>query len=166
MCAAALFTALSCVVTYAVKIPSPTEGYINPGDAVVLIGGFLLGPGLGALAGGLGSALADGLAGYMHYIPGTFIIKAAMGAAAGAIIRYGDRRGHGFAGAVLGALAAEIIMVAGYLVYAALVLGYGAGALLSIPGNIVQGAFGGVASVSLYLALSKIPYVRGWSDWR
>ncbi len=60
---AAALAALACAATMVVQIPSPTGGYLNLGDAVVLLGAYLLGPAWGALAGGIGPALADLLAG-------------------------------------------------------------------------------------------------------
>ena len=81
---AALFAALTCVATSVIHVPIPaTNGYINLGDGMVLLGAFLLGPVYGAAAGGLGSMLADLLLGYAAYAPGTLIIKAAMGLCAG-----------------------------------------------------------------------------------
>ena len=54
-----LFAALGCVATLVLQIPSPTGGYLNLGDTVVILGAYLLGPALGAAAGGVGPALAD-----------------------------------------------------------------------------------------------------------
>lgn len=61
--------ALTCVLTMAVRIPSPTKGYLNLGDCAVLFSGWLLGPIYGTVAGGVGSALADLLAGYPIIFP-------------------------------------------------------------------------------------------------
>ena len=73
---AALFAALVCVATVAVRVPIPaTQGYANLGDALVLLAAFFLGPLYGALAAGVGSALADLFAGYALYAPGTAVIK-------------------------------------------------------------------------------------------
>ena len=47
-----LFAALGCVATLVLQIPSPTGGYLNLGDTVVILGAYLLGPALGAAAGG------------------------------------------------------------------------------------------------------------------
>ena len=78
---AALFAALTCVMTMIVKIPVPaTGGYVNLGDCVVLLAGWVLGPMYGGAAAGLGSMLADLVSGYPLYAPGTFVIKACMGA--------------------------------------------------------------------------------------
>ena len=72
MVLAALFAALTYVATNIIHIPTPaTNGYINLGDCMVLLGAFLLGPVWGAAAGGIGSMLADVLLGYFSYAPGT-----------------------------------------------------------------------------------------------
>ena len=67
----ALLAALTCVATMIIKIPSPLKGYINLGDCIVLVSGWLLTPGWGFLAAGLGSALADLFSGYIIYAPAT-----------------------------------------------------------------------------------------------
>ena len=57
---AALFAALTCVATMSIRIPTPgTNGYIHPGDALVILSGVILGPGWGLLSAGIGSAMAD-----------------------------------------------------------------------------------------------------------
>lgn len=61
---AALLAALTAVATMIIRIPTPTQGYIHLGDGMVLICGILLGPGLGALAAGIGSMMADLIGGY------------------------------------------------------------------------------------------------------
>ena len=52
---AALLAAMTCVATMIIKIPTPTFGYIHPGDGFVLLCGVVLGPLPGALAAGIGS---------------------------------------------------------------------------------------------------------------
>ena len=71
---AALLAALTAVATMIIRSPTPTQGYIHLGDGMVLICGILLGPGLGALAAGIGSMMADLIGGYMAWVPGTFAI--------------------------------------------------------------------------------------------
>ena len=70
----ALFAALAYVATSIIRIPTFT-GYVNIGDTIVLLSAWLIGGVYGALAAGIGSALADLLASYTTYVPGTFIIK-------------------------------------------------------------------------------------------
>lgn len=85
---AAVLAALACVATMVVSVPIPaTKGYFNLGDCIVLLCGLFLGPVYGALAGGLGSALADLFLGYAVYAPGTFIIKGCMALFAALIFR-------------------------------------------------------------------------------
>ncbi len=154
----ALFAALVCVATMIIRIPSPTGGYINAGDAIALLSAFLLGPYWGAAAAGLGSMLADLLAGYPAYAPGTLVIKAATALVAGLIARKLPARPA--AGRLLGGLCGELIMVLGYLGYTAVCLGYGVGALPEVPGNLAQGAFGIIASALLARGLLRSREVR------
>ncbi|MEG0940650.1 MAG: ECF transporter S component [Oscillospiraceae bacterium] len=156
---AALFTALTTVATMVIQIPSPTGGYLNAGDALVILGAFFLGPVWGALAAGLGSALADIFAGYILYAPATLIIKGLMALVAGIILRKAKDNKRVFP-AILGSVLAEIIMIVGYFAFTATFLGVGMGALAEIPGNCVQAVFGATAGTALFFALSRIPYVK------
>ena len=70
----AMFAALCCVTTMLVQFPT-VAGYTNIGEGMCLLAGLVLGPWYGFFAAGIGSGLADLLAGYAHYVPGTFIIK-------------------------------------------------------------------------------------------
>lgn len=156
---AALCTALTTVATMVIQIPSPMSGYVNLGDCMVLLSAWLLGPLVGAAAGGIGSALADIITGYTYYAPGTLIIKAAMALAAGLIFRAvageENQGARALAGRLSGGVVAEVIMVLGYFGYAGLILGNGWGAVASIPGNLVQALVGLVAAVVLAQVLVK-----------
>ena len=147
----ALFAALGYVATRVLQVPSPSGGYLNLGDAVVLLGAYLLGPVYGAAAGGLGPALADLLSGYAAWVPGTLCIKALMGLTAALLYRGLGKRS--WALPVCG-LAAEAIMVAGYFVYEALALQLGMGAAAGVLANVGQGAVGLVIALVL-MALLK-----------
>ncbi len=155
---AALFTALTTVATMVIQIPSPMSGYVNLGDTLVLLSAWVLGPFVGAAAGGIGSMLADIITGYAYYAPGTLIIKALMGLVAGLLFRAVSKKQGGrsvFAARLTGGLAAEIIMVVGYFGYAALILQNGISALASVPGNVIQGLVGLVAALALAQILTK-----------
>lgn len=158
ICVTAMFAALICVATMLIRIPTPLGGYVNFGDCFILIAAWVLGPVYGFAAGGIGSALADLFAGYMNYVPGTFIIKGLIAVAAAlivhAFVKNSDKlRLPGF---IVGGLAGEIIMIGGYYLFEATFLGYGfAGTLASIPGNLVQGAFGLVLGVVLIQVIAK-----------
>ncbi|NDL67982.1 ECF transporter S component [Anaerotalea alkaliphila] len=82
-----IMMALVFVGTYVVKIPIPmTNGYIHPGDSMVFLSGLILGPVYGAAAAGIGSALADLVGGYPHWILPTLVIKALMAAIVGYVV--------------------------------------------------------------------------------
>ena len=153
----ALFAALSYVATRVLMVPSPTGGYMNLGDTVVLLGAYLLGPVYGAVAGAIGPALADLLSGYAIYVPGTLVIKALMALAAALLYKAMAKKSWAFV--VCGAVA-EAIMVVGYCLYDALLSGSLAAGAAGIPSNLVQAAFGLVVSTLLALALKKSGYVR------
>lgn len=152
-----LLAALTCVATMVLMVPSPTGGYINLGDTVVLLGAYLLGPVYGAIAGGIGAMLADLLSGYAVYAPATLVIKAAMALLAGWLYR-GLRKKIG--GVLLTGLAGELPMVLGYWLYDALLVGSLSGSALGVPANLVQAGFGVAASTLLALSLRKSGYVR------
>lgn len=151
----ALFAALCCVATMVIRIPTPTGGYVNAGDAVVLLGAFMLGPVWGACAAGLGSGLADLIAGYALYVPGTFVVKALVALIAAFIVKRFPENKLAVGTVVAGAVA-ELWMVLGYFLYEALILGYGWAAAGSVLGNLAQAVFGTAAGAALFLALSKV----------
>ena len=142
----ALFAALICVATMLVPIPIPaTGGYANPGDGVILISALLLDPLCAAAAAGVGSMLADLLAGYASFAPATFVIKAGMALIASAVsgrLRGREPAGRINAAMVLACALAEAFMILGYFFYEGVVMGLGMGAAAGIPGNIGQGAVG------------------------
>ena len=82
----AMFAALCCVATMIVQIPT-VAGYTNLGECMCLLAGLVLGPWYGFFAAGIGSGLADLLAGYAHYVPGTFLIKGLVALIAALLLR-------------------------------------------------------------------------------
>ena len=87
---------LVCLATIALQVYIPaTHGYFNLGETMVYTFALLFGPRVGLIAGGIGSALADLLTGYVIYAPGTLVIKAIEGFLVGILsrflIRYGKR---------------------------------------------------------------------------
>lgn len=153
MVVAALLTAMTCVATMVVQIPiTVTGGYVNMGDAVLLFTSYLLGPLYGAIAGGVGSALADLFSGYAVFVPATLIIKACMGALAGFMFKYLSEKPkmrRPIASIICG-FCGETIMVLGYFLFAAIFLLHSvSGAAAEVVGNLIQAAFGIVVSTLL-----------------
>lgn len=150
----ALVAALACVATLVLHIPSPLGGYINLGDGIVLVGGWLLGPLYGFIAGGIGPALADVFLGYFIYAPATFVIKGAVAIVAYFIFRSLAKSVSKAAAYVLSGIVAEAVMVVGYYVFEGFIYGF-ASALVNVPPNIIQGAVGVIAGALLSIMLAK-----------
>ncbi len=152
-----LLIAIVCVATMSVQIPMPlTSGYIHLGDSVILIAAYFFGKKHGAIAGGIGSMLADIISGYGHWAPFTLIIKALMGYVSGSIYgEYNEADGFFKTRTFIGSLAGAVLMVAGYLAGGTLLKGSFAVALTSVPGNMVQGAMGAVLFFVIGKAMDK-----------
>ena len=151
---ASLMAALTCVATMIIKIPSPLEGYLNLGDCVVLVAGWMLSPVYGFLAAGLGSALADLLSGYALYAPATFVIKGLMALAVFAVYKLLQKRVGKFAARLIGGVTAEVLMIAGYFVFEGFLYGFGP-SVVNIPANAVQGVAGIIVGLLLIKVFEK-----------
>ena len=153
----AMLTAMVCVATMLIRIPTMV-GYTNLGDGFILLSAFLFGPFYGAVAGGIGSMLADIISGYAFYAPATLVIKGLIAVIAALLWKAMSKRGGDKAWKkILASLVAEIWMAAGYWTFETLFLGEAKAALASVPNNIAQGLVGVVLGMVLYYALSKLP---------
>lgn len=151
----ALFAALVYVATSIIRYPTfGTQGYINIGDSIVLLSAWLIGGVYGALAAGIGSALADLLAQYVTYVPGTFIIKFLMALVAYLIFTAFKKTNiNKVVAYIVSGVVAELIMVFGYFLYESTILGYGLAAAASIPSNAIQA---GTCLVIGYIAIGVL----------
>lgn len=172
----ALMTAFTCIATMVIQIPTPTLGYIHPGDCLVLLCGIILGPVNGSLAAGIGSMFADLLSGYTIYAIPTLIIKAFTAFLAAIIFRrLKTMHLNTYAAFILAGIVAEINMTTGYFINkiiqvcflsgsfgtAALAAGY-ADAVTGIFSNVIQSIAGITLGIILLPLLSKIPEVKSW----
>lgn len=153
----ALFAAITTVATIIIQIPIPGGGYVHPGDSIILLCAWLLGPIPGAVAGAVGAGLADALSGYALYVPATAVIKALMGLCAGGLF---VRMKSGAAGRMIGGGVAGVVMVLGYFVYEAFVLGLGLGAAASIPANLFQALFALAAAAALLRPMDRLSHIK------
>ena len=151
----ALMAAMVCVATMIIKIPSPMKGYLNIGDCLVLLCGWLLSPGYGFVAAGLGSALADMFSGYITYAPATFLIKGSMALIAFACFKLINKRLGRLPSQIIGAVLAEIVMVFGYFVFEGFMYGFVPSAV-NIPANAVQGAAGLILGIILVKVFERL----------
>lgn len=173
----ALMTAFTCIATMSIRIPSPTLGYIHPGDCLVLLCGVILGPVAGFLAAGIGSMFADILSGYVIYAIPTLIIKGVTALIASLLFRrlkqvWNTKQTFLF---IAAGIPAEINMIFGYFLnkiiqtmflagsyrYETFAAGF-TSALSGIFTNCVQGAAGVFLGILLLPVLSQIPDVRTW----
>lgn len=153
----AVMIAIVFVLTRVIQIPTPAKGYIHLGDAGVFFSAFAFGPWVGAVAGGLGTGLADVTSGYPQWAIASFLIHGLQGWVAG----WATQRWRGAAGLLLAAIIGGVIVVVGYLL-AGMVLSGVAAALAEVPMNIIQVAAGAVVAVPLFLAVRQAypPIVR------
>lgn len=157
----ALFAALACAATMAIRIPIVgTGGYVHLGDAIVILSGILLGPAWGFLAAGVGSAMADLLGGYFIYVPITFAIKGLVALASGIVLRaVWEKPRLRRAAAIFGGLADIILVSGGYFVCEIPMYGLSAAAASVLP-NAFQGLSGLVIASLLYPIMSSVPQLR------
>lgn len=149
---AALLAALACVATMIIRVPSPLGGYLNLGDGIVLLCGWLLSPVFGFLAAGIGSALADILSGFVAYAPATFVIKGCM-----ALLAYGMAKGlhaRPLTAKLVGGITAEVVMVGGYLAFESILYGF-VPSLVNVPVNALQGLAGLTVGLVLVRVFEK-----------
>ena len=78
----ALMIALTFVAGSVIKIPT-LNGFMQPGDCMILLGAVLLGKKRGALSAAIGMGLIDATSGYLIWAPFSFVIQGAMGFVAG-----------------------------------------------------------------------------------
>ena len=161
MVIAAMFAALACVATMAIRIPTPgTGGYIHPGDAVVILCGIFLNPGAAFLASGMGSAMADLCGGSYRYVPITFVIKGLVAFLAGHAFRRlsGHLKNRTVAVAICGLI--DVALVAGGYCFCESFIYGTAAAFASVPANLIQGASGLVISTALFPLLAAVPDMK------
>lgn len=157
---AALLAALTCVATFVIHFPTTGGGYIHPGDAFVLLTGIILGPIYGPLSAGIGSLLADLLAGAPQFAIVTLIIKALTALVAAFIYKNGNIKT-----VILAGILGGVIVTSGYFIFEYFLYGL-AGAAKEIIPNIVQNVFGIVLAPLLLPLLLKVPQIKDMMENR
>ncbi len=144
----AVLTALVFITTFAVTIPLGL-GYFNMGDAAVFLTGLLLGPKYAFLAAGLGSGLADYAAGYLIYIPSTFVLKGIMALLASKASEKGLKV------QIAAMFAGGLIMICGYYITEGVLYGNWIAPLYNLPWNALQFSLGMFIALILHKQLKK-----------
>ena len=158
----AVFCALVFTMTF-IAIPAPSVGNINLGDCMVILCATLIGGWYGVFSAALGAGLCDIASGYTIYAPGTFLIKALMVAVI-IIVRKFAFKSNKTLSIIVSGLGAEIVMILGYFIYEATVLGYGMGAVMNLPFNAIQGVLNLIAASLLFATLKKAGITKLFSD--
>jgi uncharacterized membrane protein len=154
----AVMTAVVFVLTRMVQIPTPARGYIHLGDAGVFFSAFAFGPWIGAVAGGLGTALSDVTSGFPQWAVFSLLIHGAQGWAAGWL----SQRWQGVSGLLLSAVVGGAIVVAGYFAAGIVLSGLGA-AVGELPLNILQVSVGAAVGIPLFAAVRRAyPPITRW----
>ena len=153
---AALLTALVTLATMSFQVPIPaTKGYINLGDTVIFIAALLLGSKYGAVAGGVGSALADLLSPYAVWAPFTFVIKGFEGFIVGYVFYRLSTAKGGTALRIAAMVLGGLWMAAGYFAVEIVLYGLPA-ALVELPGNLFQALGSAALALPVAEVLSRV----------
>lgn len=154
----AIMSALVLALTYIRVAQTPPGGYIHLGDIAINFAALALGPLVGAVAGGVGTGLADVIGGYPLFAVASLIVHGLQGYVVG-------RLAHGktdWPSMLFAVSAGGLVVVAGYFLAEATFLGFGAGvALQEVPWNVVQELVGAVG-ILVYLAVRRAypPIIR------
>jgi len=151
-----IFSALICLLTMVISIPIPaTQGFINIGDAGVMITGMMFGPIIGGIAGGVGSSLADIFLGYTVYAPATLLIKGLEGFLVGLIADPKKKNTRINFKDILAVIIGGITMSFGYFLYEIILFGI-SGALYEIFLNlIIQFGLGAIIAILFVITIRK-----------
>ncbi len=158
----AMMMCMVIVMTMVIRVPVPaTQGYVHLGDCMIFFSVLLLGWKWGAVAAGVGSAMADMFAGYVQYIPVTFVVKGLMAVVMGLFIDFAVKRGYeGIKFKIMEIVSmvlAGFFMVLGYYIAEGFMVGNFVAPLASVPMNIVQFVTGVVLATVMAYALYKTP---------
>lgn len=163
------------VSTYFIQFHLPISlnsgGLVHLGNTMLFSIAIVFGPAKGAISGAFGMGLFDLASGWVIWAPCTFVVRGVQGFIIGKIANGNNRNGDSVIWNVIAILVSSVWMIAGYFIYnvgmtilsqsstatwstkwaAALANG-----LSSIPGDLLQTAFGLILGLPLVFALKKI----------
>jgi uncharacterized membrane protein len=174
LASAAVFTAFVAAATMAFSLSIPvTSGYFNIGEIMVYTAALLMGPYVGAFAGGVGSMISDLSLGFPSYAPGTLVIKGIEGFVVGFLSsralsnlpRSAWRGTTVLLGAVVGGLVVWLgvsYLSGGYQLSLGFPIGPQAGLSFSVP-SIFWVIVGALALVSIIAVGFRADEKVGWT---
>ncbi|MFA5513458.1 MAG: ECF transporter S component [Sphaerochaetaceae bacterium] len=154
----AMLTAVVVVFTLIVRVPTPIKGYISLCDVAIVFSAYLFGPWVGAIAGGLGTGIADLLGGYAQWAPLSFLIHGLQGLLIGLIAHRKSSKKSPmdvfFFRLLFGGIVGIVVMSGGYYLAGGILYGFKA-ALTELPLNLLQSAVGSVVGILASHAVLK-----------
>lgn len=171
-----LLVALAFAATMLIQIPVGL-GYVNFGDAVVMIAGVVMGPVGGAVTGLLGPTIADLATGYFIYAPFTAVIKGFEGLLCGLLYKKLLTNRAGWLRCLVAFAVASVWVTVGYAMADFLLVSFGvagfdaygfkaallAGAV-TMPGTLVQMGVSLVVATAVSPKLPKLAYGKLFAD--
>lgn len=162
ICITAVLMALTCIATLFFKVPIPL-GYAHLGNALILLGAYLMPVPEALLIGGIGSAMADLLGGFTEWILPTLIIKCIMGGVTSYIIHAGKKRAKVLSlKTAVAVFIGCVIMVFGYFAAGSIIYGNVMTGAAQIPGLVSEDIVGIILFYLVAFAIekSKIPLLH------
>jgi uncharacterized membrane protein len=162
----AMLIAITTVFTYIPPLPIGPGGYLNFSDIAVVFNGLTFGPVIGAITGGIGTAIADLLLGYGQWAPFSLLAHGLEGLIIGLVAW----RSRSLPLLVLAWLLGSVAMVGVYFLADWLVITNLQTALADAPANGLQAAAGifGIPLMLLvrqaYPPIDRIGRPRTWQE--
>lgn len=160
MAISGLFAALIYVFTAYLHIPTGA-GYTHAGDGLIYLAACILPTPYAAAAGAVGGALADGLTGFLVWMPATIIIKAVTA------LFFSDKSEKIITlRNILGIIPSLVLCVVGYSLYEGVVMakGFSAAAVIAAfgqtPAYCIQVAASSVLYIAVGIALDKVSFKK------
>ena len=152
---AGVLAAVIILLTAVVSIPMPGGlGYINLGDAGVLLAATILGGPWGALCAGLGSGISDLILGWGIYAPATFVIKGGMALLCWFLLKRFPKKLS-----IVAYLVAALLVPLGYFLFEWVLYGYAA-AIPNVLFNLMQCVIGALVAQAVAAILVKAKVIK------
>ncbi|MCC2865429.1 ECF transporter S component [Ihubacter massiliensis] len=158
LCEIALFIAIVFFGVFIIKFPGPF-GYAHIGDSMIFLSVLMLGGKRGAVAGGLGAAIADIVSGYTIWALPTLICKVLMALVMGAMIKHHVFGLKGRSLWIVAAVTGGLTQGIGYVIFWYALFGKAA-AIAAVPGLTFQAVSGIIIAFVITEALQKTSLKR------
>jgi len=152
------FVAIVFVATYLLQIRLPipaTGGLIHLGNIAMFSIALKYGKKFGAISGGFGMALFDVASMWVAWAPATLIIRFTAGFVIGKVSETENGQGNNVFKNIIALMVGGVVIIVGYFIFEAWILGIGLAASASVLGNLIQIGIGFI-SIGLIKALPNV----------